>query len=330
MWHKLGAKFKDLKLNYYRVNDSSSTEELSVSSPEYGNVDYIFKHDDATLLIDSQYYGNAVLQYDTNKYNLLDFCKLFDSNFSSIVYFHTVAYSIINKPLVFTKNGVRRAVVKWLSEEKIYPNNFSKWGNGYLPIYWDSYDDLVNEIASYFDYYDGFKLDLTQVNCDDILKFNYKMRGISTVYSAMLDVRGDSINPNYRIFSQMLKLGLRLARRQGLPVLPEISVDKRFCDAQEKVRQMSKEKPWFDEHSVKLVKAKMISGIDDDEQVAVAYSLIYYDKANRHKLYTHHNTTKLAIDDILKGKLNDEIKATIVFDKSRYGFIRKKFQDRFI
>lgn len=61
MWHKLGAKFKDLKLNYYHVNKDSSTEELSVSSPEYGNVDYIFKHDDATLLIDSQYYGNAVL-----------------------------------------------------------------------------------------------------------------------------------------------------------------------------------------------------------------------------------------------------------------------------
>ena len=320
MWHKLGAKFKDLKLNYYHVNKDSSTEELSVSSPEYGNVDYIFKHDDATLLIDSQYYGNAVLRYDTNKFNLLDFNKLFDSNFSSIAYFHTVAYSTINKPLVFTKNSVKRAVVKWLSEEKIYPNNFSKWGNSYLPIYWNSYDDLVKEIASYFDYYDGFKLDLTQVNCDDILKFNYKMRGISTVYSAMLDVRGDSINPNYRIFSQMLKLGLRLARRQGLPVLPEISVEKRFCDVQKKVRQMSKEKPWFDEHSVKLVKAKMISGIDDDEQVAVAYSLIYYDKANRHKLHTHHNTTKLAIDDILKGKLSDKIKATIVFDKNRYRF----------
>lgn len=320
MWHKLGAKFKDLKLNYYHVNKDSSTEELSVSSPEYGNVDYIFKHDDATLLIDSQYYGNAVLQYDTNKFNLLDFSKLFDSNFSSIAYFHTVAYSTINKPLVFTKNGVKRAVVKCLSEEKIYPNNFSKWGNGYLPIYWASYDDLVNEIASYFDYYDGFKLDLTQVNCDDILKFNYKMRGISTVYSAMLDVRGDSINPNYRIFNQMLKLGLRLARRQGLPVLPETSVDKRFCDAQEKVRQMSKEKPWFDEHSVKLVKAKVINGIDDDEQVAVTYDLIYYDKVNGRKLYTYHNTAKLAIDDILKGKLSDEIKATIVFDKSHCGF----------
>lgn len=320
MWHKLGAKFKDLKLNYYHVNKDSSTEELSVSSPEYGNVDYIFKHDDATLLIDSQYYGNAVLKYDTDKFNLLDFSKLFDSNFSSIVYFHTAAYSTINKPLVFTKNGVRRAVVKWLNEEKIYPNNFSKWGNGYLPIYWDSYDGLVKEIASYFDYYDGFKLDLTQVNCDDILKFNYKMRGISTVYSAMLNVRGDSINPNYRIFSQMLKLGLRLARRQGLPVLPEISIEKRFRDAREKVRQMSKEKPWFDEHFVKLVKAKMIDGIDDNEQVAITYDLIYYDKINGHKLYTHHDTTKLAIDDILKGKLSDEIKATIVFDKSRYGF----------
>lgn len=46
MWHKLGTKFKDLKLNYYHVNKDSSTEELSVSSPEYGNVDYIFKHDD--------------------------------------------------------------------------------------------------------------------------------------------------------------------------------------------------------------------------------------------------------------------------------------------
>lgn len=318
MWHKLGAKFKDLKLNYYHVNKDSSTEELSVSSPEYGNVDYIFKHNDATLLIDSQYYSNAVLEYDTDKFNLLDFSKLFDSSFSSIVYFHTAAYSTINKPLVFTKNGVRRAVVKWLSEEKIYPNNFSKWGNGYLPIYWDSYDGLVKEIASYFDYYDGFKLDLTQVNCDDILKFNYKMRGISTVYAAMLNVRGDSINPNYRIFNQMLKLGLRLARRQGLPVLPEISVDKRFCDAREKVSQMSKEKPWFDEHFVKLIKAKVIDGIDDDEQVAVTYSLIYYDKTNRHRLYTH--TDKLAINDILKGKLNDKIKAAIVFDKSRYGF----------
>ena len=318
MWHKLGAKFKDLNLNYYRVNDSSSTEELSVSSPEYGNVDYIFKHNDATLLIDSQYYGNAVLEYDTDKLNLLDFSKLFDSNFSSIVYFHTTAYSTINKPLVFTKNGIRRAVVKWLGEEKIYPNNFSKWGNGYLPIYWDSYDGLVKEIASYFDYYDGFKLDLTQVDCDDILKFNYKMRGISTVYSAMLDVRGDSINPNYRILNQMLKLGLRLARRQGLPVLPEISIEKRFYNAREKVRQMSKEKPWFDEHSVKLVKAKMIDGIDDDEQVAVAYSLIYYDKINGRELYTH--TDKIAINDILNGKLDDAIKAAIVFDKSRYGF----------
>lgn len=318
MWHKLGAKFKDLKLKYYHVNDSSSTEELSVSSPEYGDVDYIFKHDDATLLIDSQYYGNAVLQYDTNKFNLLDFSKLFDSNFSSIVYFHTVAYSTINKPLVFTKNGVRRAVVKWLSEAKIYPNSFNKWGNGYLPIYWDSYDDLVKEIASYFDYYDGFKLDLTQVNCDDILKFNYKMRGISTVYAAMLDMRGNSINPNYRIFSQMLKLGLRLARRQDLSVLPEISVDKRFCDAQEKVRQMSKEKPWFDNHFVKLVKAKMIDGVDDCERVAVTYSLIYYDKINGRELYTH--TDKIAINDILNGKLDDAIKAAIVFDKSRYGF----------
>lgn len=318
MWHKLGAKFKDLNLNYYRVNDSSSTEELSVSSPEYGTVDYIFKHNDATLLIDSQYYGNAVLQYDTDKFNLLDFSKLFDSNFSSIVYFHAVAYSTINKPLVFTKDSVRRAVVKWLSEEKIYPNNFSKWGNGYLPIYWDSYDVLVKEIASYFDYYDGFKLDLTQVNCDDILKFNYKMRGISTVYSAMLNVRGDSINPNYRIFNQMLKLGLRLARRQGLPVLPEISIEKRFYNAREKVRQMSKEKPWFDEHSVKLVKAKMIDGIDDNEQVAVTYSLIYYDKINGRELYTH--TDKIAINDILNGKLDDAIKAAIVFDKSRCGF----------
>ena len=102
MWHKLGAKFKDLKLNYYHVNKDFSTEELSVSSPEYGNVDYIFKHDDATLLIDSQYYGNAVLKYDTNKFNLLDFSKLFDSNFSSIAYFHMVAYRTINKPLVFT------------------------------------------------------------------------------------------------------------------------------------------------------------------------------------------------------------------------------------
>lgn len=61
MWHKLGAKFKDLNLNYYHVHKDSSTEELSVSSPEYGDVDYIFKHNDTTLLINSQYYGNAVL-----------------------------------------------------------------------------------------------------------------------------------------------------------------------------------------------------------------------------------------------------------------------------
>lgn len=50
MRYRLGKKFKDVELNYYHVNNSSSIEELSVSSPElsvsspeYGDVMNRFK-----------------------------------------------------------------------------------------------------------------------------------------------------------------------------------------------------------------------------------------------------------------------------------------------